>query len=326
MIRWIRTYGMVILIVVTLICCESSIQPIVGDDRPFTIWGYLDAHADLQRVRVFTVEDRLGHDRSGSIDAVVTSKNLITGESHAWDHREVTFSDSTVGHVFEAKFKANYEESYRLIVRRSDGVESTAEVTIPPPVLIELMGERDRANVPIKVIGKLPNLVDVHVLYDAITLPPVFPWPPGSTAQPGVRLPVEVSYSGKEKSTSDGWNLEVNLREDFAEVQDQFDRNCLSTDHIALRRIHFRFFAADQQWSPPNGSFDPNILVEPGTFSNIDNGYGFFGGGYTVSAGWFPSLIVQRNIGFRTASPCAMGARNIPECQLFPEPCLSQGE
>jgi len=326
MIRGIRTCGMVLLVIVMLTGCESSIQPIVGDDRPFTIWGYLDAHADLQRVRIFTIEDRLGHDRSGPIDAEVTSENLITGESHVWDHREITYSDGTVGHIFEARFKANYEEHYRLVVRRSDGTESSAEVTIPPSVQVELTGERDRANVPVQIIGKPPNLVDVHVTYDAITLPPVFPWPAGSSAQPGIRLPVEVSYVGKEKPTDDGWSFEVNLREDFAEVQEQFERNCLSTNHIALRRIYFRFFAADQQWSPPNGSFDPNLLLEPGTFSNIENGYGFFGGGYTVSAGWFPNLIVQRNVGFRTASPCPMGARNIPECQLFPEPCLNQGE
>jgi len=67
------------------------------------------------------------------------------------------------------------------------------------------------------------------------------------------------------------------LREDFAEVQDQFDRNCLSTDHIALRRIHFDFLQQDQQWLPPNGSFDPNLLVEPALFPILTMGMGSFG-------------------------------------------------
>lgn len=69
-----------------------------------------------------------------------------------------------------AKFKANYDEQYRLIVRRSDGVEFTAEVMIPPSVQVELTGERDQADVPVKIIGKPPNLVDVDVLIDVITL------------------------------------------------------------------------------------------------------------------------------------------------------------
>lgn len=58
----------------------ASIQPIVGDDHPFTIWGYSDAHADVQYVHVFTIEDRLGLDRSGPIDVLATSENPITRE------------------------------------------------------------------------------------------------------------------------------------------------------------------------------------------------------------------------------------------------------
>ena len=77
-------------------------------------------------------------DRSGPIDAKVTSVNLTTGEAHTWIDREITYSDSSVGHVFEAAFRAQYEERYRLIVRRSDGAESSAEVTIPPHVKVEL--------------------------------------------------------------------------------------------------------------------------------------------------------------------------------------------
>ena len=316
--------GVTILLIVTILSgCDQSINPIVGDERPFTIWGYLDAHADIQRVRVFSIEKRLGTDRSGPIDAVVTSKNLTTGKMHTWVHREITYSDSSAGHVFEAKFSAEYEERYRLSVRRSDGAESSAEVTIPPSVEVKLTDERNRVVVPIQIYGKPPNLVDVSVTYDAITLPPANPWPPGSTTPPAVRLPVEISYSGKEEPTADGWLYEINLREDFATVQEQFELSCLSRDLIALRRIYFRFLAADEQWTPPNKSFDPNLLIEPGAFSNVDNGYGFFGGGYTVSSAWIPTEVVLRNVGYRTAGPCLLSPQNIPECQLSLEPCLN---
>ncbi len=313
-----------LLAVSFLTSCDQPIDPVIGEDRPFTIWGYLDAHADTQRVRVFSIEERLGVDRAGPIDASVTSTNLTTGESHTWIDREITYSDSSVGHVFEAAFRARYEERYRLIVRRSDGAESSAEVTIPPPVKVELTDERNRVIVPIQIHGKPPNLVNVTVTYDAITLPPANPWPPGSATPPAVRLPVEVSYSGKEEPTANGWRYELNLRDDFAIVQEQFELSCLSRDHIALRRIYFQFLAADEQWSPPNDSFDPNLLIEPGTFSNVENGYGFFGGGYTVSTSWIPTEIILRNIGYRTAGPCPLSPRNTPDCQLPPEPCLDR--
>ena len=317
--------GAILLVIATaLSSCDQSIDPIIGEDRPFTIWGYLDAHANIQRVRVFSIEDQLGGDRSGPIDAVVSSKNLTTGEEVEWTNREIVYGDSIVGHVFESEFRAEYENRYRLSVRRSDGAESSAEVTIPPPVDVELTDERNRVIVPVHIHGKPPNLVDVTVTYDAITLPPANPWPPGSTTPPAVRLPVEISYSGKEEPLDDGWRYEINLRDDFAIVQEQFEINCLSRDHIALRRIYFRFLTADEQWAPPNDSFDPNLLIEPGTFSNVENGYGFFGGGYTVTTAWIPTGVILRNIGYRTAGPCPLSPQNIPECQLPPEPCLEQ--
>jgi len=302
--------------------CDQNIEPIVGEDRPYTLWGFLDANADTQRVRVFTVEERLGTDRSGPIDASVASVNLTTGETIRWAGRQITFADTSMGHVFEAAFRAVHEEQYRLEVTRSDGSKSTATVTIPPPVTVELVDERNRTVVPAYIHGKPPNLVDVSVVYDAITLPPANPWPPGSTTPEAVRLPVAVSYSGKEEPTADGWKYEINLRQDFEEVQEVFELNCLRPDLIALRRIDFRFLAADEQWDPPNGSFDPNLLIEPGTFSNVTNGYGFFGGGYTVSTRWIPTNLVLRNVGYRTAGPCPLQPQDTPDCQLPPEPCL----
>ncbi len=302
--------------------CDQSIQPLIGEDRPYTLWGFLDANADTQRVRVFTIEERLGTDRSGPIDAVVTSTDLATSEVTRWTGEEVTFIDSSTGHVFYAAFRAEFEHSYRLDVRRSDGATSSASVTIPPPVSVELVDARNRIVVPVFIHGRPPNLVDVSVLYDAVTLPPANPWPPGTPASPGHELAVSVPYSGLEEPTDDGWYFEVDLRADFAVVQDTYTLNCLSPDHIGLRRIRFRFLAADDQWAPPGDSFDPNLLIEPGTFSNVENGFGFFGGGYTVSESWVPTEVVQRSVGFRTSGPCPLMPLDTPECQVPPEPCF----
>ena len=302
--------------------CDETITPIVGEERPFTLWGFLDANADTQRVRVFTIEERLGLDRAGPIDAVVTSVDLDTGERRQWTDQEVTFSDGSVGHVFWSPFRAEFEHRYRLEVARSDGAVSSVEVTIPPSVEVELIGATERTIFPAFIRGTPPNLIRIEVEYDAATLPPLNPWPPGSPTPLAHRYSVAVSYDGKQEPTEDGWMIEINMREDFAVVQDEFERNCLPRDLIALRRIDFRFLAANEEWTPPGGSFDLDLLIEPGTFSNVENGFGFFGGGYTVSTRWFPNLDVLASIGFKTAGPCLLTPQNIPECQIPPEPCF----
>ncbi len=302
--------------------CDQTIDPIVGENRPFTVWGYLDAHADTQRVRIFSISQSLGVDRAGPIDAVVTTTNLDTGVEREWIDEVVTFADGAVGHVYWSKFKAEYNHRYRLEVRRSDGAISSAEVTIPPPVEVELINARNAVVVAVYIHGRPPNLVDASVVYDAITLPPANPWPPGTPTPPPVLLKVAVSYSGMQESTDDGWRYEIDLRRDFEVVKEEFAINCLREDLIALRRVIFTFLAADAQWAPPNDSFDPNLLIEPGTFSNVENGFGYFGGGYTVRAAWTPTNVVLRTVGYRTAGPCTLMPLNIPDCQLPPEPCL----
>ena len=313
-------------LVLTTAYCDQTITPLVGEDRPYTLWGFLDANADTQRVRVFSIEERLGTDRSGPIDAEVTSTHMETGEVTRWTDEVVVFSDSSVGHVFYAAFQAEYEQTYRLEVRRSDGAVSSAEVTIPPKVRVEMTDARNRIVVPVMIHGKPPNLVDVHVEYDAATMPPANPWPPGSTPPAGIRFPVTISYDGEAESRPDGWYFEVNIRRDFEVVKDRYTLNCLSPDHIALRRIRFRFLAANEEWAPPLNSFDPNLLIEPGAFSNVDNGYGFFGGGYTVAESWVPSEVIQRSVGFRTQAPCLLTPQNVPECQLPQEPCFKDDD
>ena len=95
-------------------------------------------------------------------------------------------------------------------------------------------------------------------------------------------------------------------------------------DLIALRRIELRLLVASEDWDPPGGTFDPDVLVQPGAFSNVENGFGFFGGGFTVSERWTPNIDLLRTIGYTFEAPCAFGPQDIPACQLPPEPCFDK--
>jgi len=58
---------------------------------------------------------------------------------------------------------------------------------------------------------------------------------------------------------------------------------------LVLRALDLRVLIGDQMWDPPGGTFDPNILSQPKTMTNVENGFGFIGAGYRVVAPLFPS-------------------------------------
>lgn len=313
------------LLVVMLVGCEETVNPIVGEERPFTIWGFMDASADTQKVRVFTIEERLGLDRAGPIDARVTSWDLDTGERREWNHREVVYDDGAVGHVFWSAFRAQHEHSYRLEIERSDGNTTSAEVTVPTAgVTVEIDTESNRSVIPAKVIGTPPRLIKLEVEYDAVTVTPANPWPPGSARPASIRYPVSIPYDTRAEKFRDGWEMEIDMPLDFTIVQEEFATNCLPKDLISLRRMDFRFLVANEDWDPPGGEFDPDVLAEPGVFSNVENGFGFFGAGYSISTRWSPPQSVMETVGYTFSAPCAMGPQDIPACQLPPEPCFRE--
>jgi hypothetical protein len=195
-----------------LIGCETAVDPFVGEERPFTIWGLMNAGADTQRVRVFPIADEPGIDRSGSIDAAVSSIDLTTGERREWVHREITYEDGGVGR-----------------------------------------------------------------------------------------------------------------QEDYEKVRQAYINHCLVTARapdIALTRVEFHFIAADSAWHPPGGLFDPEVLVELGAFSNVENGYGFFGAGEVVAIRWTPPELLRTHLGYGYSRPCRNDPSPIQSCMEPPVPCL----
>ena len=58
---------------------------------------------------------------------------------------------------------------------------------------------------------------------------------------------------------------------------------------LALRELNLHVIVGDTAWSPPDGDFDFDILAQPGTLQNVQNGFGFIGGGYRVKQPLYPS-------------------------------------
>ena len=236
-----------------LASCETAVNPLIGEPRPFTIWGLLDTEADTQRVRIFSIEGEPGVDRPGSLDAAVTTTDLETGETLSWTPYRVTYGDSITAHLFQAVFRPVHGHRYRLDVTRSDGAVSTATVEVPPEVDFTIERSDISPRIHVYVRGDpLPNLLGVEMRYEATNVPPAQVWPTDLKLHPLVAYPVEVSYQGTEERVADGIRYDINMATDFDIVEETYKSKCLVTEgnpNIALRRVEFHFVAANEEWS-----------------------------------------------------------------------------
>lgn len=326
---YVRTYlaRSLILLFPILLGCDSSVDPFVGGAPPFTMWGIINAGADTQKVRVFPIEDEPGINRPGDIDAKVVSTDLTTGEERMWNRREVVYEDGDVGQIFWSAFRPEHGHRYHVEVIRSDGAASHATVTVPEGIEVSVDTRTPHAQVPVTVTGEAPHIFGAEMRYEATNVPPLKAWPEGRPVHPTVFFPVAVSYDGKGVRSQDGWEFVVDMLADVKIVRSEFERNCLVTEgnpNIALRRVEFRVIAADDAWIPPGGTFDPDVLVEPGAFSNVENGYGFIAAGEIVSVRWTPVRELRDLLGFRTEQGCQDLRGPSPACTDPPIPCIGE--
>lgn len=289
--RWIAGLT-VCLLSAGLTGCEEAVDPVLGTDRAFTLYGFFNPLSDSQAVRVFPIEGLLEQTRPDPIDAIVTSVDQDTGQRFTWRDSVVTFVEGTVGHVYWAPFRAVYEHAYRIEASRSDGAVTWAEARVPPPVEA-VVGEPalqvGEVVIPVDLVGEAPHLIQLQVIYFVS---------PVSGGNATTTVPVAVPYGGREVKIPGGWRIPVSLSRDQEEITNQLLGLRIWTGASALRRIELLVMAVNAEWSPPGGLFDPEVLVQPGTFSNVQNGFGFVGAGFPVSAAWLPDSLTQARAGF----------------------------
>lgn len=311
--------------------CEDDVDAIIGTEKPFTIWGFINAGADTQFVRVFPINDQLLTDTGEDIDARVYSTNLTTGEQLEWNYENVQFDSLISGHVFWSTFRGQPEHRYLLEVVRSDGATSSVTVTVPPEVTFSVEVNPNSTRIPVSIEGSIPNLVGVRVTYNAVNVPPLQAWPVGTVVADPVQLPVTLGYDNLIELEGDKWTFVVDMVRDFDAVSRIYGLNCLITSELGsapdvwLRTMEISALAADSTWDPPGGEFDPNALAVPGTFSNVENGFGFFGAGQSNNITVSPdeSVSLAAGYGFQPQCP-GFSPQPIPECMNPPVPCVGE--
>lgn len=161
----ISFFGIICLIVVqlTLTSCSESFNPFQENDRyTFSLYGFLDASADTQWVRVMPV--RQSYLLSPEpLDVMVTIEHIHPGgEIRVLKDSLFYYGQNAYAWNFWTTMNIEPSQTYRLSAERSDGSTSFAIITLPddfPDPITELDLEKSEEYV---IVSGVRNLADVH--------------------------------------------------------------------------------------------------------------------------------------------------------------------
>ena len=280
--------------ILLLVGCKEDVTAVLDTDRVYSLYGVLSPELDRQTVRVYPIESTLQPAPNAPLDAHFTSLDVQTGEVRVWQDSLIQEANGQYAHVFASPFRAEYEHTYQIEVERSDGATSRVEVTVPPRAELVLLEPTTTFPIlsPVLVNNAVPRLIQVEVTYRVSYLL--------VNADASEEGAVVLNYTNKVQQEPGGWIVPIDLWTDFREIKDRLERQGPLDDRagIRLRQIGLRLIVANEEWNPPGGVFNPEALVEAGTLSNIEAGFGFVGAGYILARQWVPPDDVLQAAGF----------------------------
>jgi len=273
--------------------CDDQVNPFVEEDRYFTIFGYLDTASDQQFVRIIPLRTDFAALEAGQIDATVTTLEVETGRVIAWQDSVVSYPDGSTGHVFHAPFRPVPGWTYTLSAVREDGKRAEASTTIPLVTGVEL----DDPTISVAAVFQKIRWTDID-------FPPfrVEVWYRFLNASPGQPfLSAVIPYGNVAEQfgqlvQGNKWEVLIRLTDDKEDVTKELG---ISDDAAPfLMSVGMRLTMTSDSWRPPDGVFDQEVLVQPGTFSNVSGGFGFFGSVNQYTHEWTLSPDITSLIGY----------------------------
>lgn len=263
----------VLAIVSVLSGCDESVNPVLGTEEAFTFYGYFNPRSDTQAVRIYSIDGILQPEGTDKLDAVVTSTNLETGEEQIWRDSTLYFNDGSVGHVFYSRFRPLHNTMYRFQATNSKGKKAHVNIKTPADGVAQVSKiVAARSNVIVELEwSSIPKVLQTSATY-TVRVP--FPDRSDTTT---IRIPIP---SGQAQSLGDGrWKVTILPSKDIGTIFSVLSLRPGSYP-VILDEITVSAFVVSEDWESPTGTFDPELLVQPGIFSNVESGFGFVGGAY----------------------------------------------
>ena len=243
--------------ILSVSACSDDVNPFIGTELPYSVWGNINPRADTQAVRVFLIEDVLRLVSSDPIDANVRIINTDTDTRYILQDSIIQLDNGDFRHIFWSEINVDHHETYRLEVERSDGqLTKSSDVTVPGPILLEVVPANTNAISEliqqVRIDGNPPSLPRIDVIYNAFTV--------NTDGIRQVDNPVTIDYSNQTRLIRDSLFIEMDLRLDFRRISEDFASQEVS-GFICLDNVTIEAHVGNEEWRSAIGSFDPNFLV-----------------------------------------------------------------
>ncbi len=268
---------------------DTFIDPFDNEARYYTVYGYLDEVNRDHAFRVIpltrTIPTIEAREEGEALDAVLRVINLSTGAVATGRYALERLSDDTFAHVFHVNQVVWQGDAFRVEVERSDGTQVWAETTVPE---VHPTNDAPRFSPVVEADGE--------IVQDIILPRMTSPW--------GIELwyfvacdqravPIRIPYGRSGERVEEGWRFTAHLSRDTPAVRMQAEAlGCPGPERLEgpvpppLIKMGIRIKKLDATWEPPNDRFSPDLFAHPTAFSNIENGYGFFGSAALYAFDW----------------------------------------
>lgn len=254
--------------------CEPAFNPINSNKGYYSIFGYLNASADTNYVRIEQLRDSMATDTPAELNAKVTLTNTTTGETVTLKDSLFSYYESGKAHNYYTTMNIEPEQQYRLEVAGPEG-SSSATVTIPhqfpePKVLVN---NEYRTTIGIPDMDRLIAVrADYHTCTACDCEAPMGKPPPPCTDDLGKSL---IRYSHLADTLHRGGQL-------VAEIDRTEDNNKLTTNFADRSSYVVMFYdvviaAGSPQW-PEFHKLNTQAVALPDVASNVKQGVGLLGG------------------------------------------------
>lgn len=268
---------LIILTVLLFFGCNESFQPFQENDQyDFSIYGFLDASADTQWIRV--APERQEFNMPPEVSGVrVTLEDLETGTS-------TVMNDS----IFTSEGEFNFlnvwttmdiepNQSYRLIAEGSDGEMSQVTVTTPTelPTPFVLKDYTSGSPIPpdyyIYIDDSVEHLIDVQTRWFVRFHAPGFEEKKIFSFSYRKDAELTPAYGGKYRIF-----VEPDVEQEEIEVQNRALLNSGTVMEVVYRQIYVA--SGGPEWNENIGSLNDFVYALPNGFSNVENGLGYLVG------------------------------------------------
>jgi hypothetical protein len=282
-----------IVLLGVLSACDESVSPIIETDRDYTLFGTLDMALDSQFVRVIPIRGSIT-EPGDILDVTVQSIELATQQTLIWRDSIHTFDDGRIGHIFFAPFRIRPSQTYRIEIIPSDSeVITSAETTVPDLPDVEVLDATLERVLTTRLEARQ------RILWRGIDRAPfeIEQWYRFLSLADFTYKDYQLSYAPISRllaGESDVWEMDKDLIQDRDSLSTKLELGAF----YRLAGIALRITVLDENFVPPGGEYDRELLAQPGTLSNVQNGFGLLASVGRFSVEWILPDSVSRELGY----------------------------